>query len=249
MVLGGLYRPKGLALETAKAVLESDKVMAVNVASGCTNGCAYPCYVPLITKSRVMRFPKEAPAFIVKRQLDQMQPEDRPDGVFLSFLTDPFLGVNREATEALVCFLLEDHVKVAVLSKMNVSRFNVRSGMTIVSLDEAFRKRFEPFTPAAACRVEKLLKASREGRFTWVSMEPYPPSALYQQSFSQLLETVSFVDLIVFGKWNYNELANTEAARKEYSFFVQTLRDFCRSNHIRTMIKSDTVRFIQEGSQ
>jgi hypothetical protein len=74
-------------------------------------------------------------------------------------------------------------------------------------------------------------------------MEPYPPSAIYKQDIKALLEELAFVDLIVFGKWNYDKRATTEEARQEYAENINVLTDFCKSNNIRLHIKSDTLSF------
>lgn len=84
MVLGELYRPKGLALETAQAVLEIENPFALNPAWGCPNGCKYPCHNHLRTKGTV-RFPERHPMNPVE---NQMLRGLHPDGVFMSFRTD-----------------------------------------------------------------------------------------------------------------------------------------------------------------
>ena len=81
MALGELYHPKGLALETARAVLEVDNPMAVNVAIKCLNECNY-CYGPLAFKQKDwgnVRQPKVPVLELVKRQLDKGL---KPEGVF-----------------------------------------------------------------------------------------------------------------------------------------------------------------------
>jgi len=244
-VLGELYKPKGLALETARAVLEVDEPYACNVAFGCLNECGY-CYVPKVRHgARDFRLPKEPPVELVKKQ------DIEVEGVFLSFLTDPFLKQNRKNTEDLIRFLFDElDVIVATLSKIGTTKLRygyIRQGMTIVSLDYDFWKRWEPNTTDPKARVELLRVAASCGGYTWLSMEPYPCSAIWKQKLEDLLEEIKFVDLIVFGKWNYDKRASTEQARGEYQHNVETLTDFCKSNNIRLHIKSDTLRFIQKG--
>lgn len=248
-MLGELYKPKGLARETAQAVLEVKEPYAVNVALGCENDCDY-CYGPLCMKMsreqwREMRFPKKHPVELVQKQRDKLP--YLPEGVFLSFFTDPLLLVNRVRTEELIdLFLNEWKVPVATSSKVSVSSFSmVKHGMTVVSLDERFWKTYEGNSPSPRYRIEQL---SRNDIFyNWFSVEPYPSSAIWKQPIQPLLEELKFADLIVFGKWNYDKRANTEQARKEYAENIHILRDFCKSNHVRLHVKSDTLKFIEGG--
>jgi DNA repair photolyase len=248
-MLGELYKPKGLALETARAVLEVDAPYACNVALGCSNQCTY-CYVPKITKTKEMRQPKNSISELVKAQLKKGL---YPQGVFLSFLTDPFHYKNRENTENLIHFLHEWDwmMPIATLSKLGISEnenLNMRNGISIVSLDKEFQRKYEPNTLAPKNRLKALLITHLKG-YAWASLEPYPVSAIYKQNFMPLLEELKFfdVDLIVFGKWNYDKRASTPQARQEYSQNIDTLRDFCKSNNIRLHIKSDTLKFVANG--
>lgn len=246
-MLGEFYKPKGLALETAQAVLEVGEPYACNVAWGCTNACAY-CYVPKLThqkSSSVIRYPKSPPVDLVRRQLEKMPLNQRPKGVFISFCTDPYLPKNKDATENLILFLLDEGIEVATCSKIDASEYYVRHGMTIVSLDSQFHDQFEPNASTPRFRLETLeLCKGRWREYVWVSMEPYPPSVIYRQNLRLMLEELKFVDLIVFGKWNYDKRANTEEARKDYKDDVEILTDFCKSNSIRLHVKSDTMKFI-----
>jgi len=252
-MLGELYRPRGLALETAMAVLETEEehTYASNVAYGCSNQCSY-CYVPKATHRRrydcvQVRLPQKPPAELVKHQLEHQWRFHWTSklGVFLSFLTDPFLPELKEETEKLIEYLLDQGVTVATCSKLAFSNFYVKHGMTIVSLDREFQEKFEPNTLPINLRIADLEHCKGMKEYVWVSMEPYPPSAIYKQRIEDLLEELNFVDLIIFGKWNYSKLASTEQARLEYAENVQVLEDFCKSNNIRVHVKSDTRRFIE----
>lgn len=249
-MLGEFYCPQGLAWETSAEVLEVKNPRALNVAKGCSNGCGY-CYGPgMMRESREswlnVRLPRKEPVLLVARQLARMQP-NQPDGVLLSFITDPFLEVNRESTEQVIKLLLDQGIRVATLSKMAVSRFpEVRHGITLVSVDLPFACEWEPNVPFPRDRVQMLREASERGEYVWVSMEPYPCSAIWKQPLIPLLEELKFVDLIIFGKWNYDPRAKTPEARAEYTGLVQAFKYFCLNNNIRYHVKSDTLKFINE---
>lgn len=250
-MLGQLYKPKGLALETAQAVLEVQDPRACNVAVGCSNACLY-CYVSKATHQprsvcRVVRLPKKPPVELVKHQLKRYwEFHWGVEGVFLCFLTDPFLRQVRESTRDLIELLVARGARVATLSKLEIPyNHAVRQGMTIVSLDDAFAKQWEPNTTKPNDRLTALQLAKDDfDNYVWLSMEPYPPSAIHKQRIEDLLEELNFVDLIVFGKWNYDARARTEEARIEYAEKVMVLRDFCKSHNIRLHVKSETLRFI-----
>jgi len=253
-MLGEIYKPKGLALETASAVLEVKNPYALNVALGCSNGCKY-CYVPRFThrakNNCQVRLPQKPPIDLARRQLETepLFHWTSDIGVFLSFLTDPFLPeahTRKFTTDDLIRMLIRDYgIRVATLSKLATPGLSgARVGMTIVSLDDEFWQKYEPNTTPPEARLVSLHTKKKEfGDYVWVSMEPYPPSAIYKQNLKALLEELAFVDLIVFGKWNYNKRARTEEARREYAENVDVLTDFCKEQDIRLYVKSDTMAF------
>lgn len=261
-MLGELYRPKGDALETAKAVLEVDDVQGCNVGIGCPNGCEY-CYGPLVARESreswlALKLPKKPPRVLVQAQLAKAY-EKSPlsmmgqKGFFLSFLTDPFLPANRQNTEDLIEFLqkAEYPSKIGTLSKLGISESKsglVRHGVSIVSLDEDFRRKFEPNALPFKNRL-RMLCLGKSRSYSWASVEPYPCSAIWRQKLEPLLEELRFwgTDLIVFGKWNYDARARTEEARQEYAADIEVLEDFCKGNGIRLHVKSKTRNFVEAG--
>jgi len=250
-MLGQLYRPSGLALEQAQAVLEVENPHAVNVALGCSNGCVY-CYGPMVSrrgreKWPLVRLPRMSPVELVGKQLAKGLDVE---GVFISFLTDPYLPQLKESTEELVNYLDDRDIAVATSSKLGVSdcRGN-RNGMTLVSPYPGFTEKYEPGVPSPNERIRMLEEQNPEG-FRWVSMEPWPVYDIYPYDLDDIhefWESLSFVDTIIFGKWNYDARARTEDARFEYAGFVKLLRGFCEDHDIRLHVKSDTLRFIEGG--
>jgi DNA repair photolyase len=234
-MLGELYYPKGKAKETASRVLDVEEPMACNVAYGCRN-CKY-CYIPYIKKGQI-RFPKVPPIDLVKKQLDDGL---KPKGVFLSFTTDPFLKENEKNTKNLIELLLEKKIRVATLSKIGVPDFKhlckTRTGMTIVSDSEEFRRKFEPNAISIGMRITALKTIYDMGGFTWVSLEPYPTPAIWKQEIEKLLDKINFVDFMVFGRWNYEKLANDKP------FYVETIKkfeDYCNQMGIKYFVKMES---------
>lgn len=255
-MLGELYTPSGLAFETAKTVLEVENPHAVNIALGCTNGCLY-CYGPRAShqghKYHAVRMPKDTPLNLVKKQLKKGL---EPEGVFISFLTDPYLPQLREQTEELVNYLLhweDEHgllVETATLSKLGISDFSHnRNGITIVSPYKGFTEKYEPNVPSPQERIKLLDRAVVDGEYSWASMEPFPVQDIYPYDMTEIERfwddlAHKDIDFIVFGKWNYDKRANTEKARQEYAEIVPRFIDFCKTYGIRYHIKTDTINFI-----
>jgi DNA repair photolyase len=76
--------------------------------------------------------------------------------------------------------------------------------ITIVSFEESFRKDYEPFAARFNERVEALWSLHWKKFKTWVSIEPYPTPNIIKQDLLKILEAVSCVDEIIFGRLNYN---------------------------------------------
>lgn len=249
MALGEIYEPKGLALETAKAVLDLERPWACNVALGCTNMCE-DCYGPACFKKSdwgTIRKPSAPPRNLVLRQLYKMERKgvSLPEGVFISFGTDPLLPVNQVETADLANLLFDFGIKVAVLSKMgSLSKApKVFHGATIVSLSKRYKQLYEARAADIGHRIKALRDAHARGEYTWISMEPYPTPSVYDQDLIEILEAVTFVDLIIFGKRNYDTRTSGPDARSFYKLTVNKFRDYCSSHDIRYHIKSDTLKF------
>jgi len=249
-MLGQLYKPKGLALQHVQAVLEAENVHACNVAWGCSNGCPM-CYGPKVAKCSMeewmkVRHPKVAPVESIIRQLEA---GFKTEGVFLSFMTDPFLPENIHETEAVIELLLKLKIPVATSSKISMSDLldGVRSGMTLLSLDQEFWQRYEPRARSPQYRIRLLKVAAELGKYTWVSWEPAPCPDIWKQDLSAFLEEIKSVKFIVAGKWNYDKRASTNKARQDYILLFNQLADFCKSNNIRLYIKPETINWIEKG--
>lgn len=115
-------------------------------------------------------------------------------------------------------------------------------GITLVSLDEKFRKEYESGTAPYKDRIDHLKFLHDRGCKTWVSIEPFMTPNIVKQEILPVLEEISFVDKIVFGRGNYNPKI-TEHLRKNPSFYndlVETVISFCESNGIEYHIKNGT---------
>jgi DNA repair photolyase len=170
---------------------------------------------------------------------------ERLDVVHLCLTTDPFMVGFPQVTAASLALVerLNAHgVRASVLTKGILplelaappfDRLNVL-GISLVSLDEGFRERFEPGAAPYADRIAALERLHAAGRRTLVHIEPYPTPNIVEQEIRPLLEAVAFVDELYFGGWNYSPLAGAGADRGAfYREQGRIARAFCRERRIR----------------
>ena len=73
-------------------------------------------------------------------------------------------------------------------------------------------------------------------------MEPYPTPNIIEQDIRVILDKISFVDKIVFGRTNYNTLISSYKNHKEfYNNQAQIVIDYCEKNNKQYHIKNGTI--------
>ena len=120
-------------------------------------------------------------------------------------------------------------------------------GISLSSLDESFRERWEPGAAPYAKRIERLRGLHDAGFKTWVSMEPFPALAGEASPFELVyvaLRAVDFTDRIVFGRWNYSKDAPCNVSDPDlwYKHAARIVQTFCDTHGIECIIKKGTVR-------
>ena len=114
-------------------------------------------------------------------------------------------------------------------------------GITLISLNEDFRKNVEPGSAPYIDRINALKKLHDYGFKTWVSIEPYPTPNIINQDFEEILNTVGFVDKIIFGRLHYNKLSTLYPNHKQYyNDLSNKVINFCQRNKIEYHIKNGT---------
>ena len=93
------------------------------------------------------------------------------------------------------CTVLTKGILPIVLSELSSEN---EYGITLVSLDEKFRKEMEPNTAPYDRRINALKALHDAGCKTWVSIEPYPTPNFVKQDLREILNAVSFCDKIIF---------------------------------------------------
>src|SRR5574344_277821 len=216
----------------------------LNHVLGCAHGCMYPCYAMLMSKRfGICKTYKEwtTPA-IVSNALELLDKEipiykNKIHSLHLCFTTDPFMygysdicslsfQILKKCNEAGIdCSVLTKGtlpIKLANLSKDNWY------GITLISLSESFRKKMEPGSAPYKSRIQHLKALHDAECNTWVSIEPYPTPNICEQNFSEILNAVSFVDKIIFGRLNYNKEVTAYKNYKQYfNELAQQVIDYC----------------------
>ena len=133
-------------------------------------------------------------------------------------------------------------IELADLSKDN------SYGITLISLNEGFRKKMEPGSAPYLDRINSLKKLHDKGCKTWVSIEPYPTPNIIDQNFEEILNSISFVDKIIFGRLHYNKLVSQYKGYKEYyNNLANQVIKFCEERNIEYHIKEKTITEIQNA--
>ena len=224
----------------------------VNHVQGCAHGCRYPCYAFMMARSygRARDYadwtrPRLAAGAVelLARELDHKR--EKPDRVHFCLTTDPFMHGYPEVAALsleLVALVNERGIPCSILTKgllppdlADRKRFPCENAyeISLVSLDEEFRGRWEPGAAPYAERIESLRRLAEAGRTTGAHVEPYPPPSLAAQDLGALLEAVGFVDRLYFGGWNYNAaLLRGFDAEGFYRAQAETARRFCATRAI-----------------
>ncbi len=233
----------------------------INHVEGCSHGCRFPCYA-LIMKKRtgaIKDYKDWLEPKIVSNALELLDVEipklkHKIKTVHLCFTTDPFMYKQKEIgdlTLKIIERLNKDNIRCTVLTKgiypkqlIDTKKYggNNEYAITLISLDDNFKKRFEPYSAPYQDRIESLKYLSKHGLKTWVSMEPYPTPNLVEQDLLKILKKISFVDKIVFGKLNYNVVSsnNLNGNKDFYQKQVDVVVRFCQDNNIQKHIKDGT---------
>lgn len=234
----------------------------INHVEGCAHGCRFPCYAYMMKKrcGIIKTYKNWIQPKLVANALELLDKEipkykHKIKFVHLCFSTDPFMYKYPEVADLtlkIIERLNRDNIRCTVLTKgiypkvlVDTKKYgeNNEYGITIVSLDEGFKKRFEPYSSPYKDRIRLLKYLHDKGLKTWISMEPYPTPNLAKQDLQKILNEVPFVDKIIFGKLNYN-IASTQFGYNSdfYQGCADTVIEFCRKNNIEYHIKYGTLK-------
>ena len=231
--------------------------LAMTPCLGCAHACSY-CYAyslkhrtgEIKTRDEWKKVKPVANMLeLVKKEIPKVQKLGK--SVTLSFMTDAFMynypEVCRLSLDALK-LLNDSGVQVVTITKgvlpyelVFLSKDNMH-GITLESLDENFRLQTSPGSAPYVERINSLYALHQAGLKTWVSIEPYFTPNIIQQDLHQLLESISFVDRIVFGRANYCTAVTAYPYKKEfYNQAAAEVMAFCNARGIECIIKEGTI--------
>lgn len=230
----------------------------MNHVLGCAHGCMYPCYAYLMKKrfGQVKTYEQWCEPMLVSNTLELLDKEiprlkDKIKSVHLCFSTDPFMYDYPEIARmslAAIEKLNARGIKCTVLTKgvypnlIGETSGENEYGITLVTLNEEFRKKYEPCAAPIKKRLDSLRVLHWAGYKTWVSMEPYPTPNLLAQNLKEILKEIWFVDKIVFGRINYNTLApRNDSNNKFFNDCAKMVLQFGEWSGIDVYIKEGTL--------
>ena len=230
----------------------------MNHVQGCFHGCKYPCYAYLMAKrfGKCKTYEEWCEPKLVENTLELLNKEipklkDKIKSVQLCFTTDPFMTNYPEVSEMTLKAiekLNNANIPCNVLTKGilpielgNLSKKN-EYGITLISLNEDYRIKTEPNASAYKNRIEALKKLYEAGCKTWVSIEPYPTPNIIEQNIFEILNEISFVNKIIFGRTHYNKIISEyKNYKKFYNEEAKKVISFCKDNNIAYHIKTGTL--------
>ncbi len=230
----------------------------LNYVQGCSHGCKYPCYAFQMSKrfGTVKTYEEWIKPKIVENTMELLDKEipkykDKIDILHLCFTTDPFMMGQDDVIQLSMSVLKkanDNGIKCSVLTKgllpIELADFNKENeyGITIITLDDDFRKKMEPGTASIEERIKALEALHNKGCKTWVSMEPYPTPNFIEQNLSEILERLSFTDKIIFGRMHYNKKVSEYKKYKTfYNKCAKEVINFCETRGIDYHIKKRTI--------
>ena len=247
---------------TRQSMLYKTKVeygdYTLNHVLGCSHGCCYPCYAFLLAKrfGKVKTYQEWCEPVLVSNTLEILDREiprlkAKIKWVHLCFTTDAFMYGYPEIQKMsldIIDKLNGAGIKCVVLTKgvlppelVKTSKKN-EFGITLISLDEKYREQIEPGAAPYKKRIASLKYLHDNGYKTWVSIEPYPTPNIIDQNLNEILNELSFVDKIIFGRLNYNPLVREY---KDYKRFFNDAAEqvikYCENTGKKYHIKEGTI--------
>ena len=230
----------------------------MNHVQGCAHGCKYPCYAFSMAKrfGKVKSYEEWCTPALVSNTLELLDKEiprlkSKIESVQLCFTTDPFMygfpeiadmsiqAIKKLNAEGFKCTALTKGILPRELAELSPEN---EYGITLISLNEEYRVKMEPGAAPYKERLEALRVLHELGCKTWVSIEPYPTPNLIQQDLGDILDAISFVDRIIFGRTNYSkEISEYKQHKAFYNQEAQKVMEFCAERGFVYHIKEGTI--------
>ena len=198
----------------AKAILSKSKIFpyVINPYVGCQHGCSY-CYARFMKRFTGHREPWGQFVDVKINAVELLKKEvvkKKPGRVWVSGVCDPYQPLEKkyQLTRACLQILAEQQWPVSVLTRsplvlrdLDVLKAgdNFEVGMSIGTVDESIRYRFEPSAPPISARLQALSELHQAGIRTYVMLAPILPGC---EELPALL--VGKVDFVIIDRMNYH---------------------------------------------
>lgn len=240
-----IYEPKGAALEYCE--------LALNIYSGCTNGCFY-CFAPNVLHKNKKEFHNRA---ILRQAVtpEQVYNEIVSKGfknrtIQLCFTCDPYPNdTNTQPTRNIIKAIKKAGANVQILTKngrLATRDFDLLTpsdsfGVTLTARESEKSQKWEPFAETPTMRIASLASAKQCGIKTWVSFEPVVSA---KDSLYLLREVISnkLADVVKIGKLNYfnpeDPINWAEFGEKAENICIEAEQSYCIKNALRKEMKN-----------
>jgi DNA repair photolyase len=239
----------------------------VNPYDGCRHGCLY-CYARTIRKRRYDSWidPKPRPQVLPRLRKDIRKVIETglelPD-VFVCSACDGYqpLELEHRLTRAVLEILIENEFPFTLVTKSdNALRDidlikgygNCRVGCSIITLDEGFKSKLEPYSPRVEARIDALRTFKREGVSTFCLMEPIMPTR-ESSPFEIIAQLRDHVDLFMLGKWSpyvkkgipviYDEVYYADLFRRLIPYCEAEGIPYCITPHSEAFLEREGIDF------
>lgn len=243
-----IYEPKGRAREYSE--------WACNLYKGCTHGCKY-CYAPACMRTSCAVWHKEAHPRARVLELfekDAAQLRGNAGRVLFCFLSDPYQPLERteRLTRQALQLVKKYRLKSQILTKGSaeliqedmglIKDVGSQLGLTLCFTDDALRQEWEPHASTVTDRLTVLKNASKEGVFTWVSLEPVIDP---DQALDVIRQAHPYVNYWKIGKLNHNKAVESSVDWRKFLIDVEAL---LKQVGAKYLIKKDLYKFASADS-
>lgn len=223
-----IYKPKGAAGEYAE--------LALNIYTGCTNGCEY-CYAPGVLRRTREEFGanvqmRKGLLEALEKQLAGCSYEGKT--VHLCFTCDPYpFGIDTTPTREVIRLLKDAGCHIQLLTKnpdLSFKDWLLLDEDDWIGTSISGDDRQEHRASFNATRLRYLNMAKDHGLKTWVSCEP----VLDADYIFHLIRDIDFIDLYKVGKLNYHP------SDIDWAKFGREIQRLCEE-HERTCILKESL--------
>jgi len=242
----------------------------INTYEGCEHGCHY-CYARkrpfnIIPYNKwINATPRLDTPNLLTKQLKGMRDatKDSIKDIFICSACDPYQPLESifEITKDVIKLLIEYDLPFTILTKnagvlRDIGLFKgykkCRVGLTIITMDDNFRKVLEPDASPIQDRIDALEKLKSAGISTYCSVEPIM-SDIRCDPIAIVDSLKDCVDLFEFGKWN-PKFRNTVPVKYDEKWYMKTFTNleahckklgitYCHAGHSEKFLKANGFKF------